>query len=58
MSKKFLKFNPIDQRWKVVDKDDFPFGDGKTPKEAIESARLITSEVIFTDESCTEIAKI
>ena len=42
----FLKHNPIDNRWKVLDADDFAFGDGASPKEAIQSARIVTGKAI------------
>ena len=45
----FLTFNDIDNRWKVVDNTQFPFGDGETKEEAIKSARLVSNATIFSD---------
>ena len=45
----FLTYNEIDNRWKVVDDHQFPFGDGETPEEAIASARLVSDATIFSD---------
>lgn len=45
----FLTFNDIDNRWKVVDNEQFAFGDGETPEEAIASARLVSNATIFSD---------
>lgn len=46
-TKLFLKFNDIDNRWKVLDKDDFCFGDGKTIDDAIASARVVSNAPIY-----------
>ena len=45
----FLTFNDLDGRWKVVDNNQFPFGDGGTPEEAIASARTVSEATIFSD---------
>ena len=45
----FLTFNDIDNRWKVVDNKQFPFGDGETKEEAIASARMVSNATIFSD---------
>lgn len=45
----FLTFNDIDGRWKVVDNEQFPFGDGATQEEAIASARTVSNATIFSD---------
>ena len=45
----FLTFNDIDNRWKVVDNKQFPFGDGETQEEAIASARVVSNATIFSD---------
>ncbi|WP_296882251.1 hypothetical protein [uncultured Methanobrevibacter sp.] len=45
----FLTFNDIDNRWKVVDNEQFCFGDGETQAEAIASARLVSDATIFSD---------
>ena len=45
----FLTFNDIDNRWKVVDNEQFPFGDGETKEEAIASARMVSNATIFSD---------
>lgn len=42
----FLELNNIDNRWKVVDEDGFAFGDGKTIKEAVQSARIVSNAPI------------
>lgn len=44
----FLTPNPIDMRWKVLDIEDFCFGDGETPDEAIQSARIVSNAPIET----------
>ena len=46
-----LEQNDIDHRWKVVDIADNVFGDGKTIKDAIESARLVTDKPIYHYDS-------
>ncbi len=48
-TKLFLNFNDIDNRWKVVDDHQFPFGDGETKEEAIASARIVSDATIFSD---------
>ena len=45
----FLTYNDIDNHWKVVDNEQSIFGDGKTPEEAIASARIVTNATIFSD---------
>ena len=50
--KLFLKYNPIDDEWKVVDHDIGVFGSGKSPVSAVESARAVTNRTIYTDERC------
>jgi len=45
----FLTFNDIDNRWKVVDNEQFAFGDGETREEAIASARIVSDATIFSD---------
>lgn len=45
----FLTFNQIDNRWKVVDNHQLPFGDGETKEEAIASARTVSNATIFSD---------
>lgn len=44
----FLTPNSIDGRWKVLDIEDFCFGDGETPDEAIQSARIVSNAPIET----------
>jgi len=48
-TKLFLIFNDIDNRWKVIDDHQFPFGDGETQEEAIASARVVSNATIFSD---------
>ena len=45
-------FNEIDCRWKVIDRNGFAFGDGKTIEEAIQSALVtgITRDEIEVEE--------
>ena len=45
----FLTFNDIDNRWKVVDNEQFCFGDGETQEDAIASARIVSNATIFSD---------
>ena len=45
----FLTFNDIDNCWKVVDDQQFAFGDGETPEESIASARIVSDATIFSD---------
>ncbi len=45
----FLTFNDLDGRWKVVDNEQFAFGDGETPEDAIASARIVSKATIFSD---------
>ena len=44
--KLILKQNSIDWRWKVMD-GIYAVGDGSTPREAIQSARIITQDPIY-----------
>lgn len=44
----FLTENPIDRRWKVLDAEEFCFGDGETPEDAIQSARIVSNAPIET----------
>lgn len=48
-TKLFLDHNPFDGRWKVLDKDEFCFGDGETPEQAIASARIVTNAPIYAN---------
>ena len=47
-TKLFLTKNPINDRWVCVDFEDFPFGDGETPEDAIASARILSNAPIET----------
>lgn len=55
-NKKYLEFNEIDGRWKVVDNKGFPFGDGKTQTEAVASARIVTNDAIYFGNTIFEKA--
>ena len=48
-TKLFLDRNSIDGKWKVLDKDEFCFGSGETPEDAIRSARVVTDAPIFAN---------
>lgn len=48
-TKLFLNQNSFDGRWKVLDKDEFCFGDGETPEQAIASARIVTNAPIYAN---------
>ena len=50
-TKLFLDRNFIDNRWKVLDKDEFCFGDGETPEQAIKSARVVTNAPIYANSN-------
>ncbi len=45
-NKLILEKNSIDHRWKVLS-NGFTIGDGKSPEDAIASARMLTNEPIF-----------
>ena len=47
-TKLFLTKNPICNTWVVVDIEDFAFGDGETPDDAIKSARIVSNAPIET----------
>ena len=53
MAPYFTIFNTIDNRWKVVDKDGFCFGDGETEKDAV--LHCINTLDITVDEIDTEV---
>lgn len=42
----FLECNDIDGKFKVQDKDGFPFGDAYEPVDAIKHARIVTEKPI------------
>ena len=48
--KLFLTQNDIDGKFKVVNKDGFPFGDAYEIPDAIESARLLTDAPIDIED--------
>ena len=48
-TKLFLYRNSIDGKWKILDKDEFCFGSGETPEDAIRSARVVTDAPIFAN---------
>jgi hypothetical protein len=48
-TKLFLEQNPFDSRWKVLDNDEFCFGEGETPEDAIRSARVVTDAPIYAN---------
>ena len=48
-TKLFLDRNSIDGKWKILDKDEFCFGSGETPEDAIRSARVVTDAPIFAN---------
>ena len=50
-TKLFLDKNFIDNRWKVLDKDEFCFGEGETPEQAIKSARVVTNAPIYANSN-------
>lgn len=50
-TKLFLDLNGIDGKWKVLDKDEFCFGSGDTPEDAIRSARVVTDAPIFANKN-------
>jgi len=49
----FLDFNSFDGKWKVLDKNEFPYGSGETPEDAIRSARVVTDAPIFANSTFT-----
>ena len=73
-TKLFLEKNEIDDKFKVIDEDGFPFGDAKMPDDAIKGARAlgITCPIYFgsrvsvaddkdvysTDEIISELAHL
>jgi hypothetical protein len=52
-TKLFLDRNSIDGKWKILDKDEFCFGSGETPEDAIRSARVVTDAPIFANSQFT-----
>ena len=50
-TKLFLDRNSIDNRWKVLDKDEFCFGEVETPEQAIQSARVVTNAPIYANSN-------
>ena len=48
-TKLFLEYNHIDNKWKILDKNDRPFGSGETPEDAIRSARVCTNAPIYAN---------
>ena len=50
-TKLFLEQNPFDSRWKVLDNDEFCFGSGHTPEDAIRSARVVTDAPIYANSN-------
>lgn len=47
--KLFLDINSIDGKWKILDKQEFCFGSGDTPEDAIRSARVVTDATIYAN---------
>ena len=56
-TKLFLEYNGIDNRWKVVDENGFCFGDGRTVKEAVQSARVVTDQDIYFHDGLVYVNK-
>ena len=50
-NKLFLELNNLDGKFKVVDKNSFPFGDGYEIPDAIQSARTVTNAPISIGDS-------
>ena len=50
-TKLFLDYNNFDDHWKVLDKNEFPFGSGDTPEAAIASARIVTNAPIYSNKN-------
>ena len=48
-TKLFLDLNTLDGQWKILDKNEFCFGSGETPEDAIRSARVVTDAPIFAN---------
>ena len=48
-TKLFLDYNSFDNHWKVLDANEFPFGSGETPEDAIRSARVVTNAPIYAN---------
>lgn len=51
--KLYLDHNSIDNRWKILDSQEFCYGDGETPEQAIQSARVVTDAPIFANSQFT-----
>ena len=45
----FLDYNSFDNEWKVLDENEFPYGTGHIPEDAIRSARVVTDAPIFAN---------
>ena len=56
--KLFLKQNSIDGKFKVVDENDFPFGDAYEIPDAIKSARTVTDKPIDIEDNYAGISRL
>jgi hypothetical protein len=45
----FLDYNAFDGQWKVLDENQFPYGTGHIPEDAIRSARVVTNAPIYAN---------
>ena len=45
----FLDYNSFDDEWKVLDENEFPYGTGHIPEDAIRSARVVTDAPIYAN---------
>ena len=50
-TKLFLDYNSFDDHWKILDKDEFCYGSGETPEDAIKSARVVTNAPIYANSN-------
>lgn len=48
-TKLFLDYNSFDNHWKILDTNEYCFGSGETPEDAIRSARVVTDAPIFAN---------
>ena len=49
----FLDYNAFDGEWKVLDENEFPYGTGHIPEDAIRSARVVTDAPIYANNNFT-----
>ena len=50
-TKLFLDYNSFDDHWKILGSDEACYGSGKTPEDAIKSARIVTNAPIYANSN-------